>query len=185
MRSRHAEHRAAGNPLVYLHLCLHKHRQLAAPQVCICSENQGREGVMCRQTSRETQDSFSAALSAGICGHTGFLIPLSCPQGLTMYPTYFLMTTMMTEQRCRLHHTCTHTHTHARARAHLPLPLCCPSPKRAFFPLLSAHEANLQWPPLFGLAPSTHAGTCLAAPHPLSPQEARAQGPGQGTRGTG
>lgn len=141
--------------------------------------------MMCRQTSRKMEDNFSAALlSAGICGHTGFLTPLSHPQGLVMNPRCFLMTMMMTEQKC-LPSSPIHVHTHTYTHTPLPLPLGCPSPKGAFPPLLSAHQANLQWPPVSGLAPSTHAGTSLAAPRPLSPQEARAQGLGQGTRGTG
>lgn len=56
---------------------------------------------MGRQTSRKMKDNVSAVLlSAGICGHTGFLVPLSGPQGLVMNPRCFLMTLMMTEQRC-------------------------------------------------------------------------------------
>ena len=134
---------------------------------------------MCRQASRKTEDNFSATLlSAGIHGHTGSLIPLSNPQGLVVNPRCFLMTMMMTEQRCL-----PSSHVHVQTHTHLPLPLRGPLPKvpsflssRAIQPTFRGH-LSLVWLPPPTLAPAWQlpAPAALRRPGPRAWGRARVE----------
>lgn len=120
-----------------------------------------REGGSDMQTDKlKMEDNFSAALSAGICGHTGFLILPSCPQGLIMKPRCFLMTMMMAEQRCP---PSSHMHICARAHAHTQSSHClsvAPLPKVPSFlssqPIKATFNGHLSlvWLPPPTLAPA-------------------------------
>lgn len=113
--------------------------------------------------------SSTAPLYARICKHTGFLIHLSHPQGLIINTRCFLMTMTIAKQRCLS--SSPHTHTHQ-------LPLLLSQRRLPSFPLLSAHQINLQLPPV----------SCPWSPNPRwhlpgsspPPRPSEGQGPGPG-----
>lgn len=153
------------------------HADIRAKLYCryVYVAKQMEQGANMQADQQKDGQLFSCSALCGICRHTGFLIPLSHPQGFITNSGGFLMTMMVAEDASP---PLTHTHTHTPSL--LP-PSTGSLPTVPAF--LSSQPIKLTFSCHLSLgpgSPTSHAGICMAAP-----QETRARGLGQGTRGTG